>query len=68
MNIKTENWLYEQYDILKTTAELITQAAENHWWIALKTPGGESYLTNVQARVVLELAQSRIKEIEDLIK
>ena len=68
MNIKKENWLYEQYDILKTTAELITQAAENHWWIALKTPGGESYLSNVQARVVLELAKNRMEEIEDLIK
>lgn len=68
MDIKKENWLYEQYDILKTTAELITQAAENHWWIALKTPGGESYLSNVQARVVLELAKNRMEEIEDLIK
>lgn len=68
MDIERAKALCEEHDRLETTVKVIIEAAENHWWIAVKTPGGESYLSNAQARAVLSLAETRMKEIEDLIK
>lgn len=68
MDIERAKALCEEHDRLETTVKVIIEAAENHWWIAVKTPGGESYLSGVQVKAILNLAESRMKEIEDLIK
>lgn len=68
MDIEKAKALCAEHDKLKTTVKIINEATKKHWWMVIKSPEDESYLSNVQIRAILDLATSRMKEIEDLIK
>jgi len=68
MDIEVAKNLCIEHDMLSKTVDLIEEAAKENYWVAIKTPRGESSLSNIQIRVVLEEARMRLDEIERTIK
>jgi len=68
MDIEKAKNLCIEHDRLTNTVRLIEEAAKENYWVAIKTPRGESSLSNIQIRVVLEEARMRLDEIERTIK
>ena len=60
--------LCDEHDILLKTVRLIEQASKENHWVAIKTPSGESCISNNQIRIVLADARERIDEIEKTLK
>ena len=67
MDIKKVKELCEEHNTLSETIRLIEEAAKQSYWVAIKTPRGESSLSNNQIRVVLATAKERLGEIERTI-
>lgn len=68
MDIKKVKELCEEHNTLSETIRLIEEAAKQSYWVAIKTPRGESSLSNNQIRIVLADARERIVEIEKIVK
>ena len=68
MEIKNVKKLCDEHDILLKTVRLIEDASKENHWVAIKTPSGESYLSNNQIRIVLVDARDRLVEIEKTLK
>ena len=68
MDIGKAKKLCDEHDMLSKTVRVIEEAAKENHWVIIKTPRGESYLSNNQIRIVLEDARDRIYEIEKIIK
>lgn len=68
MKIKNIKDLCEEHDRLQRTVEVIDFAIDNHHWMMIKTPNGESYLSNEQIKAVYDLAKSRMEEIENKLE
>ena len=68
MEIKNVKKLCDEHDILLKTVRLIEDASKENHWVVIKTPSGESYLSNDQIRVVLVDALDRLVEIEKTLK
>ena len=64
MDIEKAKKLCDEHDILSKTVKLIEEAAKENYWVTIKTPKGESYLSDNQIRIVLADARDRIDEIE----
>lgn len=67
MDIEKAKKLCDEHDILSKTVKLIEEAAKENYWVTIKTPKGESYLSDNQIRIVLADARDRIDEIEKTI-
>jgi len=68
MDIEKAKKLCDEHEILSKTVRVIEEAAKENHWVAIKTPRGESSLSNNQIRIVLEDARERLDEIEKIIK
>jgi|GEM_PF-3350722 len=68
MDIEKAKKLCTEHDLLSKTVRLIEEAGKENHWVAIKTPSGESYLSNNQIRIVLADAKERIDEIEKKLK
>ena len=68
MNIEKAKELCEEHNTLSKTVKLIDEASKANYWVAIKTPKGESYLSNNQIRIILADTRERIDEIEKTLK
>ena len=68
MEIKDVKNLCGEHDMLLKTVRLIEEASKENHWVAIKTPSGESYLSNNQIRIILADVKERIDEIEKTLK
>jgi hypothetical protein len=64
MDIKELRVICDEVKILMKTIEIIEEANAKRYWIAVKTPNDESYLSDAQINSILEIAKIRIAEIE----
>jgi hypothetical protein len=67
MEIKDVKNLCGEHDIISKTVKLIEDVSKENYWVTIKTPKGESYLSDNQIRIVLADARNRIGEIEKTI-
>ena len=66
MDIKELRVICDEVKILMKTIEIIEEANAKRYWIAVKTPNDESYLSDAQINSILEIAKIRIAEIEKM--
>jgi len=64
MDIEKAKELCGEHEILSETVRIIKNAAIDHKWVKIVTPNGESYLSDVQIRNVLDSSIDRITGIE----
>lgn len=67
MDIEKAKKLCEEHGILSKTVKLIEEVSKENYWATIKTPKGESYLSDNQIKIVLTDARDRISEIEKII-
>lgn len=64
MNIKKAKDLCLEHDRLQEVARTIEEAIDNNYWVKIKTPRDEAYMSDMQIKSVYDLAKSRMVEIE----
>jgi hypothetical protein len=60
VDIEKAKKLCDEHDTLSKTVRVIEEAAKENYWVAIKTPRAESYLSNNQIRIVLSDARERL--------
>lgn len=68
MDINQAKDLCEEHNVLLETMNLIKEAAKSNHWVMIKTPNGQSHLSNMQIKSVLVDAEKRSNEIEKFIQ